>query len=243
MRIATIMTIMNNADNVIVRGVPVTSTIIEFDDQSLAIIDTGMAGNPDLLDQLDDMGYQPSDFSFVFNTHLHPDHIGGNRHFTNARIFVSRKELAYHQSQEGLSLSSPKEDAATGNVIIREMRKIRERYRVSDLLGAPDQIEFLEKHPPLPWNIKLIPAPGHSIDDRAIFLQGRAQNVLVTGDALYHRDLWRGPALPDIHLSEDIFRRSAQQLSEFPGIIIPGHDFAFDNSTGTYLAANKLIPV
>jgi hypothetical protein len=56
-RIATIMTIMNNADNLIVRGVPVTSTILEFDDGSLAIIDTGIADNSDLLEQLDDMRY------------------------------------------------------------------------------------------------------------------------------------------------------------------------------------------
>ena len=243
MRIATIVTIMNNAENLIVRGVPVTSTIVEFDDGSLAIIDTGIADNPDLLEQLDDMGYQPADFSLVFNTHLHPDHIGGNWHFTNARIFISRKELAYHQSLEGLCPASGQSAVVQGNVLIREMQKIRERYPVSDLIGAPDHIEFLENHPRLPCDIKLIPAPGHSIDDHAVFLQGSTQNVLVAGDALYHRDLWQCPSLPDINLSEDLFRRSAQQLSEFQGIIIPGHDFAFDNETRAYLAANKFISI
>lgn len=243
MRIATIVTIMNNADNLIVRGVPVMSTIVEFDDNSLAIIDTGMVDNPDLLDQLADMGYQPSDFSFVFNTHLHPDHIGGNRYFTNARIFISRKELAFHQSLEGTCPASGQSDAVSGNVLIREMQKIREMYPVSDLIGAQDHIEFLESRPRLPCDIKLIPAPGHSIDDHAIFIQGSTQNVLVAGDALYHRDLWRFSSLPDINLSEDLFRRSAQQLSEFQGIIIPGHDFAFDNANGTYLAPNKVTSI
>jgi glyoxylase-like metal-dependent hydrolase (beta-lactamase superfamily II) len=242
-RIATIVTIMNNIDNLIVRGVPMTSTLVEFDDDSLAIIDTGMTDNPDLLEQLDDMGYKPSDFSLVLNTHLHPDHIGGNRHFTNARIFISRKELAYYQSLEGLRLASGQAAAVPKNVLNREMQKMRERYPVVELIGAPDQIEFLEDHPRLPWDIKLILAPGHSIDDRAVFLQGRTKNVLVAGDALYHRDLWRGPSLPDINLSEDLFRRSAQQLSEFQGIIIPGHDFAFDNATHAYLAANKFISI
>jgi glyoxylase-like metal-dependent hydrolase (beta-lactamase superfamily II) len=89
----------------------------------------------------------------------------------------------------------------------------------------------------------LISAPGHSIDDHAVFLQGSTQNVLVAGDALYHRDLWREPSLPDIHLSEDMFRLSAQQLSEFQGIIIPGHDFAFDNAIRVYLSANKFISI
>ena len=241
MRIATIVTIMNNADNLIVKDVPVTSTIVEFNDLTLAIIDTGMVDNPDLLDQLDDMGYKPSDFSLVINTHLHPDHIGGNWHFTNARIFISHKELAYHQSLEGTSRASGKGSA--GNALSWDMQKMRARYPVADLIGNPDQIEFLDDHPQLPWDIKLIPSPGHSIDDRAVFLPGRTKNVLVAGDALYHRDLWRGPSLTDIHLSEDLFRRSAQQLSEFQGIIIPGHDFALDNATHAYLEANKFISI
>lgn len=243
MRIATIITIMNNIDNLIVRGVPVTSTIVEFNDRTMAVIDTGMADNPELIEQLREMGYQPSDFSFVLNTHLHPDHIGGNRHFTNARILISRKEFAYHQSLEGLRLASGQAAFVPGNVLVREMQKMREKYPVAELIGDSDQIEFLEDHPRLPWDIKLISAPGHSIDDHAIFLQGSTQNVLVAGDALYHRDLWREPSLPDINLSEDLFRRSAQQLSEFHGIIIPGHDRAFLNKKGEYLTVNEFIPV
>ena len=104
-------------------------------------------------------------------------------------------------------------------------------------------MNFLENNSSLPHGIKLISAPGHSIDDRVIFLQGRAQNALVTGDALYHKDLWRGPAPTDIHLSENLFLSNAKQLSKFHGIIAPGHDFAFDNTTGVYLKTNKFIPL
>ncbi len=243
MHIATIITITNNIDNLIVRGVPVTSTIVEFYNHSLAIIDTGMADNPDLLEQLDDMGYKSSEFSLVLNTHLHPDHIGGNRHFTNARIFISRKELAYHQSLEGACHASGPAPDIPQNVLIREMLEMREKYPVADLIGTPGQIEFLEDHPLLPCDIKLIPAPGHSIDDRAIILRGRTQEVLIAGDALYHRDLWRETSIPGMNFNEDMFRRSAQQLSEFQGIIVPGHDFAFDNATRAYLAANKFISI
>ena len=145
MRIATIITVMNNADNLIIRGVPVASTVVEFDDNSLAIIDTGMAGNPDLLEQLEVMGYKASDFSLVFNTHLHPDHIGGNRNFVNARIYISRKELAYHQSLEGLSYPSGQGVSLSGNLMIQEMQKMREKYHVSNLIGRADQIEFFRK--------------------------------------------------------------------------------------------------
>ena len=242
-RVATIVTIMNHTDNMIVRGVPVTSTIVDLDDHSLAIVDTGMAENPELLDQLEEMGYQPSDFSLVINTHLHPDHIGGNRHFRNARIIISRRELTYHRSLERIASATGREAAIPESKLQREMRRMREMYRVSDLLGMPEQIEFMENHPPLPSGIKLISAAGHSIDDRVVILQGQTKNVLAAGDALYHRDLWRASSPPGINLDEELFRRNAQLLSEFDGIVIPGHDGAFDHSNGIYLESNKFIDI
>lgn len=243
MRVAILISIMNSAENLIFRGVPMTSTVVEFDDRTLAIIDTGLTDNPDLIDQLDDLGCKPSDFKFVFNTHLHPDHMGGNRLFSNARIFVSRKEYTYQQSRAESERTTSQAGVRPKNVVIREMYKIKERYPVAGLIGDPGQIEYLEDHPRLPGDIKLISAPGHSIDDRAVFLPGRSQNVLATGDALYHRDLWKGPSIPGINLNEDLFRANAQSLSEFQGIIIPGHDRAFRTASGEYLETNTFIEI
>lgn len=243
MRIAILVTIMKKIDNLIIRGVPVTSAIVELDDQALMIIDTGMVGNPDLLNRLDDMGLKPSDFNFVFNSHLHPDHIGGNRHFTNARIIVSHKELAHYQSMEELPSVSVRNAAVPENMLSQDLRKMRETYHVSNLLGDPAQIEFLENHPLLPSCIRWITAAGHSIDDQVVILAGRTKNVLVAGDALYHRYLWREPTPRGINLDEDLFRKSATKLSEFQGIIVPGHDLAFDNPAGTYLEINKFISI
>ncbi|HOE17055.1 MAG TPA: hypothetical protein PK344_06525 [Syntrophorhabdaceae bacterium] len=120
---------------------------------------------------------------------------------------------------------------------------MREKYPVSDLIEDPGQLEFLEDHPRLPHGIKLIPAPGHSIDDHAVFLPGRTRNVLATGDALYHRELWRGPTFPGLNYDDVLFRRNALILYAFQGIIVPGHDLAFDNATGTYFEANTFIPI
>lgn len=126
-----------------------TSLIVELDD-TLAIIDTGMAGNPEQLEQFDDLGCRPSDFGLVFNTHLHPDHIGGNRHFPHARIIISRRELTYHQSLETLAADAPE------NALMRQMWEMRERYLVTEWIGDPGWIEFLEDHPRLPPGIELI---------------------------------------------------------------------------------------
>jgi len=240
-RIATIITTMHNTDYLLLRGIQVTSLIIEFDDDTLAMVDTGMVDNPEFLKQLEEIGYHPSDFCFVFNTHLHPDHIGGNRYFTNARIIISNKEFTYHSSLEAACSVSSQVPDIPEDPLMRKLREIREKYPVADLIGDPGQIEFLEDHPRLPNNIKLIPAPGHSIDDHAIFLPGQTHNVLATGDALYHRDLWHGPTLPGLNYDEDLFRQSARRLSEFHGIIVPGHDLAFDNVTHAYLEINTFI--
>jgi len=73
----------------------VRSTIIEFPDNYLAIIDTGMADNLGLVDELAQLGYCPADFDLVINTHLYWDHIGKNMLFKNARICISRREYEY----------------------------------------------------------------------------------------------------------------------------------------------------
>ncbi len=54
------------------------------------------------------------------------------------------------------------------------------------MIGDPGQLEFLDGRPRLPHRIKLSPASGHSIDDHAVFLPGRIQGILATGDAMYH---------------------------------------------------------
>jgi glyoxylase-like metal-dependent hydrolase (beta-lactamase superfamily II) len=92
-------------------------------------------------------------------------------------------------------------------------------------------------------DIEFIPVPGHSIDDHAMVLHGRTTKVLVAGDALYHRDLWRNPAIPYLNFSDDMYRRSAEHIAGFPGVIIPGHDRAYNNNTGEYMEINKFIPL
>ena len=59
MKIAVMVTVVNDSDNLIIRNVPVSSTVVEFSDGNLAIIDTGMADNPQLAEELEDLGIVP----------------------------------------------------------------------------------------------------------------------------------------------------------------------------------------
>lgn len=62
MQITAIMTQVDDIDNIIVRHVPVSSTIIEYAGSHLAIVDTGMVDNPGLVKELAEWGCRPEDF-------------------------------------------------------------------------------------------------------------------------------------------------------------------------------------
>ncbi len=245
MKITLLTTVMHDTDNLIIRDVPVSSVVLELDDGRLAIIDTGMADNPDLAVQLDEYGYAAPDFSLLLNTHLHPDHIGGNRLFSNARILISRREWDYERRlsrrlQEGEDPVSILENAGrNADPFIRQLawdlKQLARDYPPESLIGDQAQLEYYEDEPQLPKAISLLPVPGHSIDSQAVILQGKTRRATAAGDALYHRDLWRTDPVAGLHYNHRQFRRSAEIIADFPDIIIPGHDRAFDNLTRQYL--------
>ncbi|MDD3365445.1 MAG: MBL fold metallo-hydrolase, partial [Syntrophomonas sp.] len=194
MKITTIITQVHDTDNIIIRNVPVSSTIVEFPDHYLAIIDTGMAENPELVKELAEWGYCPDDFDLVINTHLHCDHIGGNKLFENARILISQREFEYEkdfgqalrESNDPVNILSSRGREVDGSmsILARDIKKLAEAYPVSSLVGRSEQIEFFEELPLLPNGISLVPTPGHSIASHAVLIEGNCGRTLVTGDAL-----------------------------------------------------------
>ncbi|MEN6349203.1 MAG: MBL fold metallo-hydrolase [Syntrophomonas sp.] len=251
MKIDFITTVLHNTDNLIIRDVPVSSTIVELGGHDLAIIDTGSPGNPDLVEQLAWSGYTPADFKLVLNTHLHTDHIGGNRLFTQARILISRRELQYEKDFAEKLRQSDDPVAAlrlmgryvdnTTHKLAEDLKNMVTEYPVDTLVGDERQIEFYEDRPDLPGFISLLPVPGHSIDSRAVLVQGMTRRVVAAGDALYHRDLWREVPIIGIHYNDDLFRQNVERIAKFPDIIIPGHDRVFDNITRQYLPEDCLL--
>jgi glyoxylase-like metal-dependent hydrolase (beta-lactamase superfamily II) len=250
-KIITIITQVHNTDNIIIRDVPVSSTIIELSDNYLAIIDTGMADNLELLIELGQWGYCPADFDLVINTHLHCDHVGGNRLFEKARIFISQREYEYEkdfgqalrESNDSVNILSSlgrKVDATT-SMLAGDLKKLAEAYPVSSLVGRSEQIEFFEELPLLPNGMSLVPTPGHSIASHAVLIEGNCGRALVDGDAFYHRDLWQEASVPGINYNEEMFRKTARKISKFRGIIIPGHDRAFDNLNRQYLENDSFL--
>lgn len=251
MKIETITSVMHNTDNLIIRDVPVSSTVVDIKGFGLTIIDTGSPDNPDLLEELAKLDYTPADFRLVINTHLHVDHIGSNRLFTEARILISRRELEFENNFSRLLQESDDPLAALNSIgryveedsheLARQLIKLILDYPAAVLIGDQTQIEFFEDEPDLPGIISLLSVPGHSVDSRAVLLQGRTRRAVAAGDALYHRDLWRNDTLAVIHYNVRQFRQNAEKIALFPDIIIPGHDRVFDNLSGQYLPDDSFI--
>ncbi|WP_425802877.1 MBL fold metallo-hydrolase [Desulfitobacterium sp. Sab5] len=251
MKIKTITTARHDTDNLILRDVPVNSTIVDIPDFGLTIIDTGSPDNSDLKEELEDLGYTPDDFRLVINTHLHVDHIGGNPLFRNARILISRKELDFEvdlarllkESLDPLaalhSLGRYKEE--NSSELAQQLINLVNEYPAAAWIGDWNHIGFFEDEPKLPEGMSFLQAPGHSVDSRAVLLKGKTRIAIAAGDALYHRDLWKKDLMSALHYNARQFQHNAEKIAHFPYVIIPGHDHAFDNLTGEYLFDSEIV--
>ncbi|MEV5695659.1 MBL fold metallo-hydrolase [Micromonospora globbae] len=149
----------------------------------LALVDTGVGpdGSPAaawaptpgrLPTELAHAGIDPADVDTVVLTHLHEDHFGwsvdrnGEPMFPNARYVVQRRET------EAL----PAGDAALAYVVepLRAAGQLHEVDGVTRLAAAGRS------------GVRVVPTPGHTPGHQSVVVEGRHEQVIVTGDVLVH---------------------------------------------------------
>ena len=94
---------INSQENGI-RSLKCTSFIIIDKEYGPILFDTGSVYDTQTLLTFlkNQIGLEPDDIRWVFNTHIHPDHTGANRFFRKAKLVFSRK---YSTSNTGTSKS------------------------------------------------------------------------------------------------------------------------------------------
>jgi N-acyl homoserine lactone hydrolase len=89
---------------------PIYVHVIDHPDGRI-LVDTGMTEMHPLLDDMEprlrplsEQDFDVAGIDFVVNTHLHGDHIGGNRLFAGTPIYVQRRELEDARGQDDYTI-------------------------------------------------------------------------------------------------------------------------------------------
>jgi 4-pyridoxolactonase len=158
-------------------------------------------------------GHRPEDVKFVVNSHLHFDHVGGNRHFPTATTLVHRQELREAMVPESF-----------------------ESYAYSDgSFQYPGvRYELLEGDTEIARGVRLVHTPGHTVGHYSLLLEltGR-RPMLFTSDAAYSMESMERGIISGFHhtpvdgvRSIDRLRRLATQYDA--EVFVPHDLVAFE---------------
>jgi glyoxylase-like metal-dependent hydrolase (beta-lactamase superfamily II) len=151
------------------------------DDDGLTLVDTGLPGRADLiLEQIEELGYSPSDVKRIIITHHHADHTGSLaalKKATQAEIIAHPADAPYIDG----TLSQP--GPAGPQWLSRLLACFgwlwaTEPVPVNTLVNDGDELPIL-------GGIQILHTPGHTPGSICLYLQ--SQNLLIAGDLLANR--------------------------------------------------------
>jgi N-acyl homoserine lactone hydrolase len=193
--------------------IPVPAYLLRLDDDSFALVDTGMnrihikepdhtwRGQPladvlvpvmrredSLLWRLAELDIAPADIRYVINTHLHFDHAGNNDLLKDATFFVQREHYEF----------------AKGNPAFPNQYWNLPGYKY----------ELIDGEAELFTDVRVVPTPGHAPGHQSVLVRlPEFGNLVICGDAIYSQenydnDAWGGQADPETA------RKSAMELRD-----------------------------
>ena len=199
---------------------------LAVDDAGLLLVDAGMPRREKLVwEQIETLGYQPTDLTRILVTHADMDHVGSLaaiQRETGAKVYAGKETAVLLPNGR-----SPKHMPWFAQLIIDAFM----RYGKI----PADCIEVVEPGQTLPFlgGIQVLATPGHTLDHFSYFAP--ASGVLFAGDALNTRQgLATTP--PAISADMDAAKRSAIQLLELaPATFACGHGTPLSNHSSDML--------
>jgi glyoxylase-like metal-dependent hydrolase (beta-lactamase superfamily II) len=123
-------------------------------------------------------GLKPEDIDFVINTHLHFDHCGNNRLFTNARFIVQQAELKYAYEPERFQQAAYNRELFDVEGVNYEV--VNGQFQVCN-------------------GVSVLPTFGHSIGHQSVIIEGDDDKKYVyCGDAAPTRENLERRNIPGI---------------------------------------------
>lgn len=213
-----------------------------------------------LVDGLRRAGLKPEDIEGVICTHFHLDHCGGNFLFPRAWVFGSRRDFDW-----AISIYESVCSGETRREVFRtfypeateaEFERMDEA-RVLQLLrwmwdpaslGDTGRYRWMEEQALGLPGVQVVPTPGHTPGHISIAVEGVEDRYLILGDARSFADDGQlGYDMPPHNQAQ--YRASRELVDRFAGILMPGHDDPFSQSSAdaeapaaAFALASKLNP-
>jgi glyoxylase-like metal-dependent hydrolase (beta-lactamase superfamily II) len=168
--------------------------------------------NQMLAEQLKRIGIDPTDISFVVNSHLHWDHCGNNYLFKDKPIYVRPEEYTYAM---GESMNNNQFAYSHDALGIDRIDKVN--YEM--LPNGGEDIKLLD-------GIDLLFTPGHTAGTQSMLVDTNSGPVLLASDSIniLSENLYN-EVLPGICFSDDLQVKTISKIRNLGNIIIiPGHD-------------------
>jgi glyoxylase-like metal-dependent hydrolase (beta-lactamase superfamily II) len=208
-------------------------------DDDLTLVDTGLPGRADLiLEQIEELGYSPSDIKRIIITHYHADHTGSLaalKRATQAEVIAHPADAPYIDGP--LPQPGPARPQWLSKLLARfSWLWAIEPAVVDTLVNYGDGLPILD-------GIKILHTPGHTPGSICLYLQSK--DLLIAGDLLAHRF---GLKLPSKSFTIDIVQE-IQSVKRVAGlefdIICFGHGSPIMRDANHTVAdfADRLTPV
>jgi 4-pyridoxolactonase len=144
--------------------------------------------------QLARCGFRPEDVGTLINTHLHFDHVGGNKHLTSSRVVLHEKELAHARNHEPFEFFGYSD-------------------KTWDYEGA--RFETVSGDVELAKGLWLFETPGHTVGHYSVLVKpSSGVPMLFAMDTVYTLGAYEKGVQPGFHIDPVAGVRSIQRIKD-----------------------------